>query len=65
MSLWEVHDLYDGKIYFEKDRVTIRFLNEQEYIEEAAHGRRPPRHQTVYTITPTSLDVQSEEDIPF
>jgi hypothetical protein len=64
-SLWEVHDLYDGKVYFDKDRVVIRFLNEQEYIEEAAHGRNPPRHQTVYTITPTGLDIQSEQDVPF
>jgi hypothetical protein len=64
-SLWEARDLYDGKISFGKDRVVIRFLNEEEYVKETAHGRRPPRHQTVYTVTPTGLEVQSEQDIPF
>ncbi len=64
-SLWEARDLYDGKISFGKDRVVIRFLNEAEYIAEAAHGRRPPRHQNVYAITPTGLDIQSEQDIPY
>ena len=64
-SLWEAQDLYDGKISFGKQRVVIRFLNEQEYIEEAAHGKTPPRHQNVYAIKPTGLDIQSEQDIPF
>jgi len=64
-SLWEARDLYDGKISFGKDRVVIRFLNEAEYVAEAAHGRRPPRHQNVYAITPTGLDIQSEQDIPY
>jgi hypothetical protein len=64
-SLWEARDLYDGKISFGKNQVMVRFLNEQEYANETAHGRKPPRHQTVYTITPTGLDVQSEQDLPF
>ena len=64
-SLWEVRDLYDGKISFGKDRVVIRFLKEEEYVAEAAHGRRPSRHQNVYAIRPTGLDLQSEQDIPF
>jgi hypothetical protein len=64
-SLWEARDLYDGKISFGKDRVVIRFLKEEEYVAEAAHGRRPPRHQNVYAITPTGLDIQSEQDIPY
>ena len=64
-SLWEVRDLYDGKISFGKNRVVIRFLKEEEYVAEAAHGRRPPRHQNVYAITPTGLDIQSEQEIPY
>jgi hypothetical protein len=64
-SLWEAHDLYDGKIDVEKDRVVIRYLREDEYIREEAHGRRPPRYQTVYTITSGGLQVQSEREIPF
>ncbi len=63
--LWEARDFYDGKISFGKDRVVIRFLKEEEYVAEAAHGRRPPRHQNVYAITPTGLEIQSEQDIPY
>ena len=64
-SLWEAHDVYDGKIEVEKDRVVIRYLIEEEYVREQTHGRTPPRHQTIYTITPTGLQVQSEQEIPF
>ena len=64
-SLWEAHDLYDGKMEVEKDKVVIRYLNEEEYTREQAHRRKPPRHQTVYSITPGGLEVQSEQEIPF
>jgi hypothetical protein len=64
-SLWEAHDVYDGKIDFEKDRVVIRYLKEEEYAREQAHRRKPPRHQTIYTITPAGMEVQSEQEIPF
>ena len=64
-SLWEAHDVYDGKIDFEKDKVVIRYLREEEYAREQAHRRKPPRHQTIYTITPGGLEVQSEQEIPF
>jgi hypothetical protein len=64
-SLWEAHDVYDGKIEVEKDRVVIRYLREEEYVREQAHRRKPPRYQTVYAITPEGLQVQSEQDIPF
>jgi hypothetical protein len=64
-SLWEADDLYDGKMEVEKDKVVIRFLKEEEYTREQAHRRKPPRHQTVYTITPGGLEVQSEQEIPF
>jgi hypothetical protein len=64
-SLWEAHDLYDGKIDVEKDKVVIRYLREEEYTREQAHRRRPPRHETVYVITPGGLEAQSEREIPF
>ena len=64
-SLWEAHDVYDGKMDVEKDKVVIRYLREEEYAREQAHRRKPPRHQTIYTITPGGLEVQSEQEIPF
>jgi hypothetical protein len=64
-SLWEAHDLYDGKMEVEKDKVVIRYLREEEYTREQAHRRKPPRHQTVYTLTPGGMEVQGEQEIPF
>ena len=64
-NLWEADDVFDGKIQFEKDRVVIRYLKEDEYVREQAERRKPPRHQTIYTITPGGLEVQSEQEIPF
>ena len=64
-NLWEADDLFDGKIDFEKDKVVIRYLNETEYITAQAERRKPQRHETVYTITPSGLEVRSEQDIPF
>ena len=64
-SLWEIHDAYDGKIDFEKDKVTIRYLKEEEYIQEQTHGRNPPRHQATYLLTPDGMQIQSDLEIPF
>jgi hypothetical protein len=64
-SLWEIHDAYDGKMNFEKDKVTIRYLKEEEYIREQIHGRKPPRHEAVYLLTPEGVQIQSEREIPF
>ena len=64
-SLWEARDLYDGKISFGKDRVVIRYLKEEEYVSEEAAGRKPPRHETIYAITPQGLEVQTEREVPF
>ena len=64
-SLWEIHDAYDGKIDFEKDKVTIRYLKEEEYIQEQTHGRKPPRHEATYLLTPQGMQLQSDLEIPF
>jgi len=64
-SLWEVHDAYDGKIEVVKDKVTIRYLKEEEYIHEQAEGRRPPRHEATYLLTPEGMQIQSDREIPF
>jgi len=64
-SLWESRDIYDGKITIGKDAVVIRYLREDEYIREQAHGRNPSRYRTLYAITPAGLEVRSDETIPF
>jgi hypothetical protein len=64
-SLWDIHDAYDGKMEVQGDKLIIRYLNESEYIREVAHNRYPPRHESVYLITPTGLQLQTEREIPF
>jgi hypothetical protein len=64
-SLWETHDVYDGKMEVDKDKVVIRYLREDEYIREQAQRRKPPRHETTYLLTPAGMEIQSEREIPF
>lgn len=64
-SLWEVQDLYDGKIEFSKDTVVCRYLKEDEYIHAVLSGRKPPRHQATYQFTPAGLRLLDDHEIPF
>jgi len=64
-SLWEIHDAYDGEMDIAKDKVTIRYLKEEEYIREQAHRRKPPRHEATYLLTPEGMQIQSDREIPF
>lgn len=63
--LWEARDVYDGKMDVEKDRVTIRYLKEEEYAREVIRGRKPPRYEAVYKFTPQGLELETEREIPF
>jgi hypothetical protein len=64
-SQWETHDLFDGRMEVGEDKVTIRYLKEDEYVREQAHGRKPPRHEAVYRVTTQGLDLESDREIPF
>jgi hypothetical protein len=64
-SLWQIDDVYDGKMTVDDDQAIIRFLKEDEYIREVAQRRKPPRYETVYKLTPQGLELQSQRDIPF
>lgn len=64
-SLWETHDVYDGKMDIGEEKVTIRYLKEDEYVREQAHSRKPARHQAVYKITPQGLEIETDREIPF
>ena len=64
-SVWQIDDVYDGKMTVDDNQVIIRFLKEDEYVLEVAQRRKPPRHETIYKITPQGLEVQSQRDIPF
>ncbi len=64
-SLWETRDVYDGKMTVEPEKVIIRYLREEEYVRETTQGRKPPRHEATYKVTPQGLEIESDRDIPF
>jgi len=64
-SLWERRDVFDGKMDVGPEKVTIRYLKEDEYVRETAHGRKPPRHLATYKITPQGLEIESDQEISF
>ena len=64
-SLWETGDVYDGKMEAGEEKVTIRYLRENEFIQETSQGRNPPRHEAVYKITPQGLELERDHEIPF
>lgn len=64
-SLWELHDVYDGKLEAGKDTLTIRYLKEDEYIRELTYNRKPPRHLAVYKTSPQGLALVSDTETPF
>jgi len=49
----------------DKDQVVIRYLKEDEYIRETAHGRKPPRHEATYKVTAKGLELVDDREVPF
>jgi hypothetical protein len=64
-SLWQTHDVYDGKLEVENDKVIVRYLKEEEYVHAVTQRRKPPRHEATYTLTPAGLQIQGDREIPF
>ena len=63
--LWQDIDAYDGKIEFSTQRVTVRYLREDEYVQAVQRGEKPPRYEAEYQITPQGLQLAHERNIPF
>jgi hypothetical protein len=63
--LWELQDAYDGRIRVAADSVTIRYLNESEYVRALALHRRPPRYESIYKPTAQGMALESTREIPF
>lgn len=64
-SLWENRDIYDGKIDFLSDKVTIRYLNEDEYVHAVEEKRHPPRHLATYQLNAAGIQLSDDREIPF
>lgn len=63
--LWEDHDIYDGKIEFINDKVEIRYLKEDEYVQAVEGNRQPPRYLDTYRLTASGIQLVDEHNIPF
>jgi hypothetical protein len=64
-TLWQSLDIYDGKIDFQKDKVFIRHLNEDEYVQAVEAKHTPSRHEATYHLTTTGIQFVDEHDVPF
>lgn len=62
-SLWKTEDVYDGKLDFENDRVTIDYMKEDEFVEAATYKRTPPRYRAIYRVTPQGLELVTNQQI--
>lgn len=63
--LWQSQDIYDGKIDFLNDKVTIRYLREDEYVRAVEEKHKPPRHFATYQLTPAGIQLSDDHEIPF
>jgi len=64
-SLWESRDIYDGRMGVLKDKVTIRYLKEDEYVHAVEEKRKPPRHLATYQVTSKGIQLLDDHEIPF
>lgn len=63
--LWEKQDIYDGDMDVTKDKVTIKYLKEDEYVEAVQRHRHPPRHLATYQLTSAGVELSDDHEIPF
>jgi hypothetical protein len=64
-SLWEDRDIYDGKMDVLKDKVSISYLKEDEYVEAVEKKSKPPRHLATYQLTSAGIQLLDDHEIPF
>ncbi len=61
---WKSIDNYDGTLSVEGDRIVIRYLQEQEFIQATEAGGMPPRYEAVYRVTPQGVDLLRQQTLP-
>ncbi|MGA3325739.1 MAG: hypothetical protein ABSF45_14805 [Terriglobia bacterium] len=64
-ALWQTLDVYDGKMDVLKDKVTISYLKEDEYVKAVEARHIPPRHMATYKLTPAGIQLLDDHEIPF
>ncbi|MGO8787293.1 MAG: hypothetical protein ACLQVL_07915 [Terriglobia bacterium] len=63
--LWEKQDIYAGEMDVTKDKVTIKYLKEDEYVDAVQRKRHPPRHLATYQLTSAGIELSDDHEIPF
>jgi len=48
-----------------KDKVTISYLKEDEYVQAVEEKRKPPRHLATYQLTSAGFQLVDDHEIPF
>ena len=64
-TLWGSRDVYDGEMDVDKDKVAIKYLKEDEYVNAVERKRKPPRHLATYQLTAAGMQLESDHEIPF
>jgi hypothetical protein len=63
--LWQSLDIYDGVIQFLGDKLTIKHLKEDEYVQAVERKEKPPRYLATYQLTTAGIELLDEHEIPF
>lgn len=64
-SLWESRDIYDGDVDVDKDKLVIKYLKEDEYVQAVSQRHHPPRHLATYQLTAPGIQLVDDHEIPF
>ena len=59
-SAWEKTDIYDGRIRIDSDRVTINYLNEDEFTQAVAEHTPAIRHEAAYHLGSKGFELDYE-----
>ena len=57
-SLWQMVDVYDGRISFAGDEVKINYMREGEFVQAATQRTTPTRHEAAYRVAASGLQLE-------
>ncbi len=61
--LWKIEDVYDGRLTVDRDRVVIRYLNEEELIQSLRERTPVPQHEAIYRADPAGLTLEVDHQV--
>lgn len=63
--LWERADIFGGEMAIAGDKVTLRYLIEDEYVQAVERKSTPPRHLATYQLTAAGIQIVDDHEIPY